>query len=101
MRILLLFSLLLSLFSLNAQQDTLWFLRGFYASDSAKFEESVIYFSKAIELNSKYANAYYDRALAEDTLGRYKEAINDYTKAIELNSKDTASYFNRAHSNFF
>ena len=52
-------------------------------------------FDKAIELDPKDANAYYNRGLAKSELKQYKEAIADYDKAIELNPKDAAAYYNR------
>ena len=48
------------------------------------WEQSVICFSKAIKLNSAYADAHYNLGIALDSLGRLEEAILSYTKAIEL-----------------
>jgi len=42
-------------------------------------------YNKAIELNPKYADAYYNRAIAYKAQSNTKKAIKDYTKAIEIN----------------
>ena len=43
--------------------------------------------SKAIEINSQYADAYYNRALAKENLKDFEGALSDYTKAIEIYPK--------------
>jgi len=42
-------------------------------------------FSKAIEINSNYADAYHNRGSAYQSKGDIENAINDYRKAIEIN----------------
>ena len=49
----------------------------------------------AIQLNSKYARAYYDRAINYENGRDYKLAIRDSTAAIQLNLKYADAYHNR------
>ena len=50
------------------------------------WDQSVICFSKAIKIDSAYADAHYNLGIALDSLGRLEESILSYTKAIELRS---------------
>ena len=49
----------------------------------------------AIQLNSKYARAYYDCAINYENGRDYKRAIRDSTAAIQLNLKYADAYHNR------
>ncbi len=55
-------------------------------------------FNKAIELNSKNAEAYINRGIAYNKIGNYNQAIVDYDKAIELDPKNAEAYNNRGTS---
>jgi tetratricopeptide (TPR) repeat protein len=69
-----------------------WFRKGYYAKTP---EKQIEYYSRAIELNPKYANAFYNRGLAYYNLGKYNLAISDYNRAIELNPKYASAFNNR------
>ena len=60
-----------------------------------KLEQAIASFSKAIELNSSYANAYCNRGVVYYYKGEYERAIIDYNEAIELNSHHVIAYNNR------
>jgi tetratricopeptide (TPR) repeat protein len=62
---------------------------------AGKYEEAIVNYNKAIELDPQYAVAYYNRGNAYHKLGQDVEAIVNYNKAIELNPKDAAAYYNR------
>jgi tetratricopeptide (TPR) repeat protein len=61
-------------------------------------EEAISYYSKAIENNSDYIEAYNYRGLAKTEQGKYKEAIEDYTKALSIDSTYAMAYYNRGIS---
>ncbi|GBE38172.1 TPR repeat-containing protein YrrB [bacterium BMS3Bbin08] len=63
-----------------------------------EYEKAVIEFTKLIELNPNYPNAYFNRGFANANLGKRKEAVEDYTKAIDLNPDDPIVYYNRGIS---
>ena len=72
----------------------------FYNSGVEKYEKddyqgAIADWSKAIEINPKYAYAYSNRGSAKDELGDYQGAIADYTKALEINPQDASAYLNR------
>ena len=50
-----------------------------------------------IELDDKYAKAYYNRGNLYGKLDKLNEALADYTKAIEINPKYTEAYYNRGN----
>lgn len=53
-------------------------------------------YSKAINLNPNYANAYINRGLAYYYQGNSQQAIANYNKAIELAPSNANAYNNRA-----
>jgi tetratricopeptide (TPR) repeat protein len=55
-------------------------------------------YTKSIELNPKYAEAYINRGNILNSEKRYDDAIRDFNKAIELRPDFPNSYFNRGIS---
>ena len=57
--------------------------------------------SASIQLNAKYAPAYYYRGIAYSRTGNTDKAISDYTAAIQLDPRYIGAYLNRGveHSN--
>ena len=54
---------------------------------SGEYQRAIEKFSQTIELDPKYAEAYYIRGLSYANLGQYEKAIEDYDKAIELDPR--------------
>jgi len=52
-------------------------------------------FTKLIEFDPKYINAYLFRGHSKGNLGDYRGAINDYTQIIEIDTKNSTAYFVR------
>ena len=59
------------------------------------YEEAIQDFSKAIEFNPKYSNAFNNRGLAKSSIGKKLEAIEDFSKAIEFSPLNADFYMNR------
>ena len=59
------------------------------------FISAIKYFTKAIEKNSKSADAHYNRALAFQKLENYDSAITDYTQAIMIAPEHFQAFNNR------
>lgn len=74
--------------------------RGSLYFDQNQYAKAISCYTKAIELNRRYALAYNNRGIVYARSGQLSEAICDYTKAIELNAKYAGTYYNRgvAHS---
>ena len=61
------------------------------------YEESLNCYTKAIELASRYRDAYYARGTVYNKLGKYEETIKNYTKAIEIDSRYKEVYNDRGY----
>ena len=57
-------------------------------------------FTKAIEINLKYFNAYNMRGQAKKELGRLNDAVMDFNKAIDINSQYPIAFSNRGCTKF-
>ena len=53
------------------------------------------YYTKAIELDPEFVNAYNNRGYAYINLGEYQKAIDDCSKAVEIDPKLASAYNNR------
>ncbi len=69
--------------------------RGIDYDNRGEFDQAIVEYNKAIELNPKLDYAYNNRGLAYKHKGEFDQAISDYTKAIELNPKLDFAYSNR------
>jgi len=49
-----------------------------------RHEEALVCFDKALELDPRYANAWYDKALVEYNLGRWQDAAHSYQQFLTL-----------------
>ncbi len=62
-----------------------------------KYDEALLSCTKAIELDSKYAWAYYNRGSVNEGKKQNEQAAADYTKAIELNPNYFDAYSRRGY----
>lgn len=69
-----------------------WIKKGKESTDN---NEQIYAYTKAIELNPKFAMAYKDRCYSYWEIGNYKQAMIDCNTAIELNSNDADSFNSR------
>lgn len=67
--------------------------------DSGQYEQAILEFTKAIELDPAYTKAYSERAYAYYQKGEYEKALSDCNKIIELGPENdfsaSMSYYNR------
>jgi tetratricopeptide (TPR) repeat protein len=71
-------------------------LGSIYATQE-KYTKSIETFTKAIDLNNSFSEAYFNRGISKGLLGNHEEAIADYDKAINLKQKGEY-FFNRGVS---
>lgn len=57
-------------------------------------------YSKAIEYNPNFMDAYINRGLVNNELTDYESSLRDYNKAIELDSKCALAYSNRGYTKY-
>jgi len=72
-----------------------WFSRGYESYTLKLYNKAIKYYTKAIEINPKLAEAFNNRGIAYSEKGLYTKAIEDYTKATQINPKDAEVYYNR------
>ncbi len=69
--------------------------QGIELTNNGEFDEALVSFDKAIELNNKAELAYFSKGIAYHNLNQLQAAYESYTKAIP---KMIDAYFNRAQS---
>lgn len=67
--------------------------RAYYCDD---FGEALAEYSRAIEINPNYTEAYIDRGYIYDDLQEYDRAIEDNTDAIRIDPHNVTAYVNRS-----
>ena len=80
---------------LNAEY---YFEQGNTKSSMADFNGAIQDYTKAVELNTNYPEAYSTRGYAKSILEDYKGAIHDCSKSIELNPNHAFAYSIRGYS---
>ena len=65
-------------------------------SRNGVYEQAIESYSKAIEMEATFAEAYFNRGVSHYEMGLYDEAIDDLTRAIDLNPTDDNYYGRRA-----
>ncbi len=72
-----------------------YYNRGIDRFERGDYDKAISDYSKAIEINPRFAMAYANRGGAYLNKGLYDQAISDSNKAIELNPKLAMAYNNR------
>lgn len=78
-------------------KDEYYFYLALIAENKEKKEEL---YSKAIEINPEFLDAYLNRGLVKNELGDYDGSIQDYDKALELDPKFALAYNNRGYTKY-
>jgi len=81
--------------AINELSATDWYNKAYAFYISNNYEEAVLAFTRAIELNPNYEQAYNGRGTAYAKKGQYDRAIADYSKALELDPNLALAYYNR------
>jgi Flp pilus assembly protein TadD len=67
------------------------------SADARDISRAISDFTKALELNSNYAEAYNYRGVAYSTLGDHEHALADYNAAIKLQPDEATPYYGRGY----
>ncbi len=73
-------------------------MRGLCCFKMKRYEEAEAEYTRAIDLDPKFAMAYSNRGNAREGRGDLEGAIADHTKAIDLHPKYAAAYTNRGNA---
>ncbi len=74
-----------------------YFDEGVAYEKDKKYNEAISSYTRAIELNRNYAEAYFQRGYSKCMIGKYEEALSDFNKAIELDPKYDLVYLSRGY----
>ena len=74
---------------------------GNVAGRQEKYPQAILNYTKAIESDPNYANAYYNRGFVYIKMRKYKLAVGDLDKAIEINPQYAAAYHVRGIAYFY
>ncbi len=85
-------------FSACRNRDNKMIAKGNIEFGKKNFEEAIVYYKKALDINPNSWEAYYDIALCKGKLGNDTGAINAYTSAAKINPNDNVNiYINRGN----
>ncbi len=76
------------------------FYRGNDYLDKKMYDEAILEFSKAIQINPSLWQAYGNRGNSYYDQDKLEEAISDFTKVIEISRNSDIIYFNRGNAHF-
>lgn len=85
----------------NLQTAEEYFYSAYDKAENGEYYGAIEDYTKAIEINPNYANAYYNRGIAKKNLEDYYGAIADFSEAIELDPDDAAAYYNRGFAKYY
>lgn len=72
-----------------------YFQRGKDRFKLKDYQGAIEAYTKAIEIDPRFYEAWYNRGISKGELLDYKSAISDFTTAIEINPSFYLAYFNR------
>ena len=81
----------------NKLTDWDCFRRGYDALNNKQYGDAIMWYTKAIELNSEFAGAYNNRGNAYAGMEEYAKALADYNKAIALDPELVYAYNGRGN----
>jgi tetratricopeptide (TPR) repeat protein len=79
--------------------EVYWSIGRVYYFDQGKYSRAEDAYSRAIELDGEYIDAYFYRGLAREANGAYSRAIEDFSKVIDLAPGMVMAYHLRAWCN--
>lgn len=81
---------------LNCEDEYYFYL----ALISSDMNEKKALYTKAIEVNDSFLDAFINRGLVNNELGNYDDSLADYDKAIDIDKKCALAYNNRGYTKY-
>ena len=79
-----------------AGNSSFFYNRGFDKADQGDHYGAISDYTKAIEIDPKYQEAYLNRGYAKHMIKDYEGAINDFNKVLTIDKNDKTAYNNLA-----
>lgn len=100
------FLLIFFCYACKTNQDTLstfsdtedYILNGNNYSQAGDYQNALLEYTKAIDVNPNDMLAYFSRGAVSHLLEQYENAISDYSKAIEIDPTFMMPYHNRSNA---
>lgn len=90
----------LTIFVVNAQNAKQSFKAGIEFKETNNQKDAIVQFSKAIELDPDYVDAYIERAYAYEKLNELKNAYDDFKRALVFETKSPEIYYDAARLSY-
>ena len=85
----------------ESMEAEFYYNRGIAYGKKGQYDRAISDFTKAIEIDPRYAEAYNNRGIAYGKKGQYDRAISDYTKALKINPMFAGAYYNRGVAYYY
>ena len=72
--------------------------KGLARYNLGRFEDAIACFDTALDINTRYANAWNNKGNALDELGRSEDAIACYNKALDINPRLAEAWYNKGNA---
>jgi len=79
----------------ESMEAEFYYNRGIAYGKKGQYDRAISDFTKAIEIDPRYAEAYNNRGIAYGKKDQYDQVISDFTKAIEIDPRYAEAYNNR------
>jgi tetratricopeptide (TPR) repeat protein len=91
---------LVAVTDLKAQTAKKYFKTGEDFVEAENYEDAILQFTKAIELESDFEDAYLERAKANEKLAKFEEAAEDYNRLTAIEPKESEYFYNEGRLYF-
>ena len=90
------------LFSCATTKDAKFYSnRGVAYAAKSQYDQAISDYTKALEINPRFAWAYYNRGNAYMRKDQYDQAISDFNKVLEINPREAQAYSRRGRCYYF
>jgi tetratricopeptide (TPR) repeat protein len=69
--------------------------RGIAYDKEGQYDQAILDYNKALEINPRYAEAYNNRGVIYRKKGQFDRALLDYNRALKINPRFAESYYGR------
>jgi len=79
----------------KSQSAEFYYNRGITYYKKGQYDQAILDYTKALEINPRHAKAYCNRGVAYGEKGIHDQAISDFNNALEIDPRYAEAYYNR------